>query len=145
MRYARIIKAVTAEPWFMTPEGHAAIVRLLNSKLGDGDKDGAPLDAQRLGYKGEPLPSMTVANGVATIPIYGVLGRGLSPIEKSCGACDYRDVDRDLTEAQSREDVRAIVLDIDSPGGAVAGLEGLAHRIAEIHNGPKSKRVVAFT
>jgi ClpP class serine protease len=143
MRYAHIVKAVVSEPWLITPQAHGAIVQLLKSKL--GASAGEVMDATRSGFKDEPLPSMTVQNGIAAIPIRGILANRVSPIEKSCGVTDYADIDRDLKEAVSRQDVKAIVLDIDSPGGAVAGLSALAHRVSAIHSGPNGKRIVAYT
>lgn len=136
MRYAHILNAVLHEPWMITPQGHALIVTLLQSRLSAIGESEA---ADRSGFFKEKLPSMAVGNGAAVIPIYGVLGNKLSLVEKSCGATDYHDIDRDLREAQARDEVKRIIFDINSPGGQVAGLAGLAARIAN-----SSKRTMAF-
>lgn len=60
------------------------------------------------------------ANGIATIEICGTLGKGLSKIEKCCGATDYEDVEDDI-EAAVAANVRGIFFDIDSPGGQCTG------------------------
>lgn len=62
-----------------------------------------------------------VVNGVAIIPIEGTLTRswGLDP---SSGFTGYDGIKTKFVSAMEDEDVSAIMLDIDSPGGAVAGL-----------------------
>jgi capsid assembly protease len=71
-----------------------------------------------------------VINGVAIIPVKGPLMRAFS-----WWAWSYEEIGRDLELAQASNLVRAIVLDIDSPGGLVAGCGDLAAVIRA--SGPK--------
>jgi signal peptide peptidase SppA len=61
-----------------------------------------------------------VNDGVAVIPIEGTLTRtwGLDPYS---GFTGYDGIKTKLVAAMEDEDVKAIMLDIDSPGGAVSG------------------------
>ena len=75
--YANILHALTSEPWPITAEGMNAIVTLLGTRLGWN-----PTEPAAFGMAMElPEPSkMRMEDGIATIPVVGVLGRGLSRI-----------------------------------------------------------------
>jgi len=71
---------------------------------------------------GEPMAQMTIAGGVAIIPVFGPLMQHASLLDKQCGATSYDDIREDLeTAAASRVD--CVVLNIDSPGGQVTGCQ----------------------
>lgn len=74
---------------------------------------------------------MTVEDGVAYIPVGGVIGRKLTGFEKGAGAVDVNDVEDDLDEAEDDPRVAAIFLVFDSPGGMVNGTPELAERIEQ--------------
>lgn len=86
---------------------------------------------------GEPLEGSDfarVVDGTAVIPVRGALLRSMSRFFFS-----YEEIARDLRLAQDDPGVTGIVLDIDSPGGMVAGVEDLANEIRG-----SSKPVAAF-
>jgi hypothetical protein len=78
---------------------------------------------------GEP-PQARVENGIGIVPVSGILGQGLMPIEKLLGATDTGDLSATLDAFASDTDVHALLLDIDSPGGTVTGIPELAAQIA---------------
>ena len=79
---------------------------------------------------------------VGVIPMHGVIGKSLTPLEKMCGGVDCSDIYEQL-EAFARDDsITAIMLDVDSPGGTVTGVPELAEQIRDVG---KSKRLVAYT
>lgn len=137
MKLQRIIEAVYHRPWLITESGHASIRALLDSKLAES----FPREGEDWwSGKKEDLPGMQIDGGVAVVPVYGVLGQKLSGIEKSCGAVDVRDLSRELSIADGRQDVKGILMDFDSPGGMVGGIPELAEQIDAI-----DKPVFAFT
>ena len=75
-----------------------------------------------------------LVDGVAIVPIYGPLMRSFS-----FWSWSYEEVMRDLKLAEANNKVRSIVLDIDSPGGLVAGCGDCAALIRGL-----SKPVTAF-
>jgi ClpP class serine protease len=75
-------------------------------------------------------------NGIATISISGVLGTGLSPIEKMFGMCAYEDISTEVDEALDGG-AKAILFSISSPGGEANGAAETAAKIASI-NLPKA-------
>lgn len=76
----------------------------------------------------------------AVVPVRGVIGRGLSELERMCGCCDLKSVEEMLEDCERDEAITTIILAIDSPGGTSVGVPELASRIREM-----SKKVIAFT
>jgi signal peptide peptidase SppA len=88
-------------------------------------------------------PKMTMAGGgVAVIPIEGVLCRKPSVIELSLGAEDIANVLDMVNKVANDPNVKAAVLNIDSPGGFVTGGPEVADAVARMK---KSKPCVAWT
>ena len=73
-----------------------------------------------------------VADGVAVVPVMGTLVQrhGLDP---ESGMTGYDGLRVKIREAADDADVRGILLDIDSPGGEVAGVADLADEIAAVN------------
>lgn len=70
-----------------------------------------------------------VIDGVALIPIQGSLLQRVSGLDAWSGLCGYNQIEAKLEMAMADKDVRAILLDVDSPGGEVAGCFDLARKI----------------
>nr|DAG71765.1 MAG TPA: hypothetical protein [Caudoviricetes sp.] len=70
-----------------------------------------------------------VAQGVARIPIEGTLVHKLGTLEPYSGMTGYDGIRALLSMALGDPDVRAIMLDIDSPGGEVSGCFDLVDAI----------------
>lgn len=147
MRYARIIETLVAKRWMITPEMHATLCGLVRSKLGESSAHS--IDAQKPAMAdrgddifGKKIKGMSTEDGVAVIPIVGVLANRVNLIEKSCGVCDYQDIRADVEEAYNDSRIKSVVLDIRSPGGTVSGCYETADAIARLAS---RKSTVAFT
>jgi len=89
------------------------------------------------------VPIFTVENGVAVVEISGALMKGLDPITAWFYGCASTDrVQAALSELAASDDVVAVVLKIDSPGGMVIGIPELGGQIAAL---AATKLVVAVT
>lgn len=86
-------------------------------------------------------PQMTIDNGVAVIPIHGVLSQRLNILQQIFGGVSTEDIQSLLDDALSSMFVREVVLDIDSPGGGVDGIASLAE---SIHNARSIKPITAY-
>lgn len=79
---------------------------------------------------------------VAVISIHGVIDKIISQFEMDCyGGVDLADIDQALSIAAGDPRVSKVVLNIDSPGGSVIGVEDTARRIAALR---ESKEVHAY-
>jgi len=139
MRFQHIIEQVYFQPWYITPSGHFAIHAILESRLGIMPPAGASAAAsagapapQAFDFKelfAQRRPLSIDAEGIATVHILGPLGRGLSKLEKSCGATDFADIQAEIREAVAKG-AKGILLDINSPGGTVSGTPETARLVA---------------
>ena len=80
-------------------------------------------------------------NGVAIIPIVGSLVNRGAWIGSQSGLVSYEGLDALLREAEADPDIRAVVLDIDSPGGEATGMFTVAEQVRRLS---AQKPVTAF-
>jgi signal peptide peptidase SppA len=85
---------------------------------------------------------MQVVDGVAVVPVQGVLDKNVSAMAAQSGATGLDDIEGMLTKALQDDSVQGILLDVNSPGGSVTGVPELAKKIAAAAT---VKPVVAFT
>lgn len=129
MTHTHLLNAVFSQPWLVTPSAHNAVANLVKAHVFNPQakqRDGTDICGGAV-----QLESMTVEDGVAFIPVGGVIGRKLTGFEKGAGAVDVYDVETDLDEAEDDPRVSAIFLVFDSPGGMVNGTPELAERIEQ--------------
>ena len=89
----------------------------------------------------EWLPAETITplgyelkNGVAIIPIHGLLTKRTELFSALMGTTSYEDIFNAISSAIEDEKVEKILLDIDSPGGEVSGLFDLVDFIFNSRN-----------
>ena len=108
------------------------------------------LAARAFNERGGPLPQsrpqsplLTVQDGIGSVSIEGPILRKLNLFARVLmGATGSEEIGAALAEAGQRDDIKAVFLDIDSPGGTVAGTPELAAAVASIN---KQKPVYAFS
>jgi ClpP class serine protease len=125
MRLQRILNAVFRQPWNITADGHESISQLLKAKL----------DGVNAGYFSEFVnerPGMEIdRNSIAHVYVCGVLGQGLTQIERSCGNTDYSEIiNESLLAAETG--AKGIMYHHDSPGGMATGAYEAAKIISEL-------------
>jgi signal peptide peptidase SppA len=102
---------------------------------------GAPAPAYA---KGRPAESQRVSGGragaVAVIPIMGTITRRADLMTETSGGTSTDAIQSALTAALADPQISSIVLQIDSPGGSVFGVQELADRIYQAR---QRKRIVA--
>lgn len=87
-----------------------------------------------------PRPMLVKSGDLAIIPVKGVIGSGLTELEKMMGACDVEDIQEMLEDAERDPGVETIIFDFDSPGGTVTGVPEMAKRIKAC-----TKRTIGWT
>ena len=85
-------------------------------------------------------PQPYVVDGIGIIPVVGVIGKGLSPMEKMMGAVDVNDIADAVDAFAGSPDVKSIAFQVSSPGGTVTGVEELANKIRNL-----GKPTMAYT
>jgi len=160
----RSLAGVTAQilnrPLLVTPRHATLILSALRSKLNLAlveDVDGVSLDGlamDTIAANGRAAADVRRADrqrrkvfdeqdGIAIIPVYGTLMKnwGLDPYSGSTG---YDGIKAKLVAAMEDDSINAILLDIDSPGGVVAGCMDLADLIFVCNAKNKGKPIWAI-
>lgn len=142
--FEHIISAFVADPWFITPAKGQAIAGLLAMRA-RGEKVSAeevraivqirdaahaahPYDVAALHFAASP--GGKAPRNVAVLPMYGVLSPRVGGIEESSGMVSTEAWGRKFQSLVDDPTIGAIVLDVDSPGGSVFGIDELASRVA---------------
>lgn len=128
MRLQHILEQTYYRPWFITPEGYASVLSLVEAKLYMADKKTEEALSMLIRQREQPYID---GDGIGHISILGVLGNKLSKIEESCGNTDYQRVALEVAYLQENG-ARAVMFNIDSPGGSVAGNAELADLIGQL-------------
>jgi len=134
LQYQRIANAVFSEPWAITPAKYEAICAFIQAKSVGAGIEGFDFDAL------DNSPSSTDAK-VRVIPIRGTIVKRAGLMTKFSGGVSAVEVGKSFSEAIESEDVDAIVLHIDSPGGTVDGSFALADAIRAARG---SKPIIAM-
>lgn len=71
-----------------------------------------------------------VVDGVAIIPIHGSLAQRVHGLDPYSGMVGYNQIESKLEVAMDDDSVKSVLLDINSPGGQVAGCFDLSRKIA---------------
>ena len=153
-----VAHALFCEPWLIRPEMHGIMCDVFAAHASGGEVEiqrralGNALSAgrKRLPFRAGPgdddpngqRPPFAMVNNVAVLPLHGVIGRRVGALEKSSGVTDTDDFINLLRTITDDNNVAAVVLHIDSPGGTVAGVVEAA---AEVLRCKACKPIVAFT
>lgn len=151
MKYSHIAARVLNTPLLIDERKLQAILGVLGPRLGfdsasaiaiNGDvvnvarlraeddlPEDVPADPQDPPGDDNWSPFYRLRNGVATIPIIGSLANRVSGFEAFSGVQSYASMRSSITEAVADDRVKGILLDIDSPGGEVAGVFDLSDLI----------------
>ena len=134
--HTRVLAAVQAEPWAITPEGLGRIVTIAQG-LGENPE----AVAARLGRPLDNTRTMSLHGSAALLPITGPIFRYANVFTQVSGATSIQALATDLTEAVGNPAVKAIVLEVDSPGGMMAGVSEFA---AMVRDATSRKPVIAY-
>jgi capsid assembly protease len=132
---ARIADLVLNQPLLLTPEKAEVVAGVLAGRIGiDGPDlsrfEGSPVLIEADGSR--RFRPFNVTNGVGVITITGSLVNRGAWIGAYSGLTSYEGIQHQLKQADKANDVRAIVLDIHTPGGEAVGAFETAAMVREI-------------
>jgi ClpP class serine protease len=120
----RLMHLAAAIPWAISPTWLSTILTIANR-----EGPGPEAVAKELGRPLENTRAVEMRGSVAVIPVHGPIFRRANVLSEVSGATSVQVLATDLHLALDTEDVSAIVLDIDSPGGEANGISELAAMI----------------
>ncbi len=124
--------------WAMLPEKFELVARLFHRFQAD---DTAVKKLSGFADTSDEPPYYDVRDGVAIIPVSGPLTKKRTVWSFLFGGSSYAEIARTVAYAADDPEIDGIVLDIDSPGGTVSGVEATGE---VIHAARSQKPVVAF-
>ncbi len=138
-RIERILKAVEALPWVLMPQKAAVLGEILSAKADAGQiPTQSEIDAADARLRGE---SRNVGGTIAVLPMFGVMSRRMGMLGAMSGGLSVETFSKQFRELVDDDSVTAIVIDVDSPGGSVYGIEELSRQIFDARS---KKRIIAI-
>lgn len=142
--YPNVVKFITDHPWALQPAKLEAVADVVSRRLNGfrlapkamDDDDIVVIDAASVN-----APAYQRVGAAALIPMMGVVAKRMNMFSEMSGGASIEKISRDLRAAIADPDVETIVLQVDSPGGSVYGVQELSD---EIYNARASKRVIAI-
>lgn len=130
MKYPHLLAAFASEYWAMEPGKLLAIVDLLAMQA-----DGVKFTAAEIEARIAPQTMRATARregAVSVIPLRGVISPRASMVTTSStgGGATAEEFTRAIDQAAADEGVKAIVIDADSPGGNVLGVDEASASVA---------------
>ena len=139
------ISDVVYGPWAITPEMHSVILDIYAKHvMGDRlDAEGLAALEEKLGRKLEnERKPYSVVDGVAVLPLVGVMAKKANMFIRISGGVSTQIFAQEFIQALNDPQVRALVINADTPGGAVEGTPDLAE---VIYNARGTKPMIAWS
>lgn len=127
LSYPRIRRAIVETPWAILPAKLADIMDVIAFRAAGGVLTAEEIEA-RLGAvtpRSRPQPRADVA----VIPLVGTISHRMGMMAQSSGGTSVEAFTREFRAALADPQVAAIVLDVDSPGGSVSGIDEISTEI----------------
>lgn len=136
-----ILAAVANAAWCIQPDKMGAILSFLLAR-DSGVVYTAEEVAARTGGDGGDPAEYFVQDGVAVIPIHGVISQRMPMMSEVSGGggASTEQISMQFDAALTDKKVKSIVLDIDSPGGTSGGVMELS---SQIYNARGQKPIIA--
>jgi signal peptide peptidase SppA len=131
-----ILRAVSETPWAILPATLAVVIEIA-ARYASGEKLSAEEVALRTNGK---KPTQRVEGDIAVLPLFGVIVPRSNLMSEVSGATSAERFGATFKQLVNDSNVGAIVIDADSPGGAVTGVDELSQMIYDARG---SKPIVA--
>lgn len=138
MKYEHIYAEVFHKPWAILPEKLATIAELVRMRAA-GERLSDVEIRERIGAGPRPRPN--TPGTVALICVYGVISHRMNMMDDVSGGTSIEKLQASVRQAVADPSVKAIVFDVDSPGGSVDGVPELAEEILAARDKKKTVAV----
>jgi signal peptide peptidase SppA len=125
--YANIINAVCSTVWAIMPEKLDAILAFLSAKSGVGFFSGAEIEIETK----VATTAKNIKGKVALLPLVGTISQRIGSLQHTSGGVSTDEFGAWFDSAVNDNEIGAIVIDVDSPGGNVFGVQELSQKIFE--------------
>jgi len=127
VKYGHIANSVFNAPWAITEEMLETITSLLRYRMEGGVLSADEIKA-RVGAQGAAAEPRSVGK-IAILPLFGIISQRMNLMTAVSGGTSTEVFGARFRQAIADPDVSAIIIEVDSPGGSIAGIEELANDI----------------
>jgi capsid assembly protease len=125
-RYDRVMSYVLNTPWAITSERLLLIMDLM-AFYSAGQKFTAEEIEQRVGAA--QRPTARTAGAIAVLPLFGIIAQRANIMTQTSGGTSTEMFGRQFQAAMADPQIGAVIIDVDSPGGTVNGVDELSSLI----------------
>lgn len=130
MRYFHLLSMMATTPWAVERSYLAAAMSILANRAFDLAGPVAPISEDARLSQRRTDEARRSGGAVAVLPIYGVMAQRMTEMEEACaGGVSVEKVSAQFRALVANDDVSAIVLDWDSPGGSTYGVQEFADEV----------------
>lgn len=129
MKYAHILLAVASEYWAIDEDKFDQVVAFLALQA-TGDKLSSEEVQARISRQTEQSVARREGS-VAILPYRGVSANRMSMMNDISGGVSYESFGKQFKSLTANPEIKAIIADVDSPGGVVSGVDELSQIIFE--------------
>jgi len=128
VRQSFVLQSFVETPWAILPYKLAVLEEIVIRHV-----SGEKLDAEEVQARihGATRPQDRQVNSVAILPLFGTIFPRANMMTDISGATSAERFGAQFSELVNDPEINAIVLDVDSPGGQVNGIDELSTRIFE--------------
>lgn len=148
MSYSAIVRAVFGSVWAILPEKLEAIAAFVQMKAQGGASAPEVIAAIRAENQIAAARVRSLSadkpGSVMVLPLYGIINQRYAGDFSGPQGTSVQEFTQQFRQAMNDPNVKAIVIDVDSPGGTVSGVDELA---TEIYNARKqgTKKITAVS
>lgn len=139
MKYEQIANLVFNQPWALLPSKYAEVANFISFKVEGGEYSKEAIQA--IVEAAGPTRQASRSGAVAVLPLSGVMSQKIGLMGALSGGTGTEAFGKMFKEAVADPAIGGIVIDIDSPGGSVFGVQELAQTI---FNARGTKPIVAM-
>jgi len=140
VKHPQVFQSFQDKVWAILPAKLEEIVAVVEAHLAGQKIEWPEAAGGKSGNKAAD-EAYQMQDGVAVIPVYGVLDKRMNLFSAMSGGTSYELLGAQIKQALADPNVAALLLDVDSPGGSVDGVKTVADQILAARGG---KPIVAF-
>ena len=133
----RVLSFISGTPWAIEAGKAQEIIDLLNLRISGGELGDEEIQ-EIVGRRHDHIKP--TGGSIAVLPLFGVLAPRMDSMTRFSGGTSLEGFGGSFDEAMANDDIGAIVIHVDSPGGSVQGVEELSTRIFEARG---KKKIIA--
>jgi signal peptide peptidase SppA len=126
--YSHLVSFALEQPWAVTPAMLRVVATILAERMA-GQRRSPDEIAAATAARTPALPRSAVPATLAVLPVHGVLSPRMNLFSEMSGGATYEGLTAQLKALVADSRVHTVVLDVDSPGGSVAGAGEFAETV----------------